>query len=194
MTVLIIVLAVLALLLLLPVKADVSFLLLGGQDRLCVKAGIVAPFLTVFDSTKKKAKKKKKKEESETEKEEPDKKKEKKNKKKYSFEQIKKLLKMVFDALAFVKKHLVISNLKLHFHMGFDDAAQTGIAVGSAWGFLYDFVALCDRKFKLKKHSVHVAPDFTQEVFETDLNVKLSFKLIYAIIVAVKILKGMRKL
>ena len=174
MTVLIIVLAVLALLLFLPVKADVSFVLLDGHDRLCVKAGLIAPVIKIVDSGKKKVKKKENKEGTG----ETDGKKEKKEKKKYSFEQFKKLMNMVFDVLAFVKKHLVSSNLKLHFHIGLDDAAQTGITVGSAWGFLYDFAALCDRQFVLKKHSVHVAPDFTREVFETDINVIISLILI----------------
>lgn len=187
----IIILLVIALLLFLPISADVSFELLGGIDRLRVKAGLAAPFITVFDSSKKKKVKNKEKKPKE-EKEEEDK--EENKKKKKSFEDIKKILNLAADILTFLKKRLKIILLKLHFHMGFDDAAKTGIATGSAWGFLYDFVSLCDRKFNLKKHSVHVSPDFTQEVFETDINVKISIRLIYAIIVAIKFLKGMKKL
>ena len=189
----IIILLVIVVILLLPLKANVSFLLLGGTDKLCVKAGLMVPVIKVFDSDKKKKKKEPEKEEKQEE-EEHGESGEKEKKKKKSFEDIKKILNLAADTFAFLKKHLVILKLKLHFHMGLDDAAKTGIAVGSAWGFLYDFVSLCGRQFKLKKFSVHVAPDFTQEVFETDINVRISIRIIYAIIVAFKILKGMRKL
>ena len=186
----IVVLLIIVILLFAPLRADISFLLLEGENRLCVRAGIAAPFITVYDSSRKQKSKERKAQNKEKE-EDID---SGNKKKKISFKDIKEVLNLALDIFGFLKKRLKIEFLKLHFHIGLDDAAQTGIVTGSAWGFLYDFVSICDRQFKLKKHSVHVSPDFTQEVFETDINIKVSFRLIYAITVAIKFLKGMKKL
>ena len=168
----IILLLIIVILLLAPLCADMSY----GK---------------VFEreSTEKKKKRKEQKNQDKEERSDSAKK-----KKKTSFKSIKEILNFALDIFGFLKKRLEIEILKLHFHIGFDDAAETGIVTGSAWGFLYDFVSICDKRFKLKKHSVHVSPDFTQEVFETDINIRVSLRLIYAITVAIKILKGMKKL
>lgn len=171
-------------LLILPVSLDLKYLYLGGSGRMTVRAGISALHVTVFDSAKQE---KKKTAESEEAKKDDEKKKEKKEK--LDFGRMKKILSESLNLLSYLSKRLTVDRLKLHFHIGLEDAAATGIAIGAAWAFLYDFVSLCDNKLKLKSHSVNVCPDFKEEVFETDIRLVISIRIIFAVILAVKAMK-----
>lgn len=171
-------------LLVLPVSLDLKFLYLGGSGRITVRAGISRLAFGIFDS----AEKQKKKEYAEKSKE-IKKDNNKAEKEKLDFGKTKTLLAEGLKLLSYFSKRLTVERLKLHFHIGFDDAAATGIATGAAWAFLYDFVSLCDNKLKLKSHSVNVCPDFTKEVFETDIRLVLNIRIIFALILAVKTMK-----
>ena len=177
-------------LLILPVSLDLKYLYLGGSGRMTVRAGILALHVTVFDSAKQE---KMKTEESEEAKKDDEKKEDesakKEKKEKLDFGRMKKILSESLKLLSYLSKRLTVDRLKLHFHIGLEDAAATGIATGAAWAFLYDFVSLCDNKLKLKSHSVNVCPDFREEVFETDIRLVISIRIIFAVILAVKAMK-----
>ena len=184
-----------AILLIMPLCAEIEYLLLEkGGGRLRIKVGLITPFVSVADTGKKPKEKKKKRKKSEKQKKDDgkEKKEDGKAKKKTSFEDIKDIIKAVADALAVLKKRLVIDKLKLHFHIGTGDAAKTGVATGSAWGALGGIVSLLKSRFNLKGYSVNVVPAFTKELFETDIDVKLKIKVIYILVMGIKILKGMK--
>ena len=168
-------------LLILPVSLDLKYLYLGGSGRMTVRAGISALHVTVFDSAKQ--------EKMKTEESKKDDEKKKEKKEKLDFGRMKKILSESLKFLSYLSKRLTVDRLKLHFHIGLEDAAATGIATGAAWAFLYDFVSLCDNKLKLKSHSVNVCPDFREEVFETDIMLVISIRIIFAVILAVKAMK-----
>lgn len=180
-----VILCILATVLFCPVCVEVSYLLYKSENKFTLSAGIIRPFIK-FGSKKPKAEKCEEKEKSDAVKE--------KNKKKMSFEAIKNIISEVIVLFTYFKRYLVIKKLKLHFHIGADDAAVTGIATGAAWGALYDTVAVIDNNFTLKDKNIHVCPNFTEKVFETDICVRVSIKIWYLLIFAIKTYKAVKKL
>lgn len=170
-----------------PVCVNMSYLLYKEQNVFTLKTGLFVPFITLYKSgSEKNNKQEKNKKDNENG--------EVKEKKKMSFEVIKNIISEVSDLFAYFKKHLSITNFKLHFHIGTGDAALTGITSGAAWGALYDVAAVFANKFKLKDKNLHVCPNFSEKIFECDINVRLSVKVLYVLIFAVKTHNAIKKL
>ena len=169
-----------------PLCVDVSYLLYREQNVFALKVGLFKPFVTLYKSDEKKKKKEKSKKNNA--------KGEEKEKKKMSFEVIKNIISEVADLFDYFRKHLNITRFKLHFHIGADDAALVGIASGAAWGAVHDIASVMDKKFNLKDKNLHVCPNFTKKVFECDINVRLSVKVIYVLIFAAKTHRAIKKL
>jgi len=184
MIVALIILLCILLLCIMPVKVDVSYLLYKNENAFKIRAGVLFPFITVFDSSKKKKVK-----ESSAEKEGN-----KRPKREINFEFIKEIMSHCAKLFAYFKKHLVIEKFKLHFHIGADEAALTGIATGAAWGALYDIAAVFDRNFKLKEKNIHVCPKFDGAIFETDINVRISIRFYNLLVFAGKTYKSLKEL
>lgn len=175
----------LALLMFCPVCVDASYLLYKEQNVFTLKTGLFLPFITLYKSGEKKQKKEKNKKSDVSG---------GKEKKKMSFEVVKNIISEVSDLFDYFRKHLKITRFKLHFHIGADDAAMTGIASGAAWGAVYDLAAIMKNKFTLKDKNLHVCPNFTEKIFECDINVRLSVKIFYVLIFALKTHKAIKKL
>lgn len=184
MIVLLIILLVLLALLMSPVKLEIKYLLYKEKNIFTIKTGVFIPFITVFSSGKgKKAEKIKQENEN-------------KNsvKSKFSLSFFADALEEVGTLFSYFKKKLKITELRLHFHIGAPDAAATGILTGSAWGTLYNIVAILENNFSLYEKNIHVSPDFTREVFETDIKIKLSIKVFYLMIFGVRTLRCLKRL
>ncbi len=87
-----------------------------------------------------------------------------------------------------IRKGFRIENASLHFRIGLGDAANTGIATGAMWALLYDGLAFCDYVGAVKSHYFEVAPDYKEEGFESVGKIKLSFRVIDALIIALRFL------
>lgn len=181
------IIALIALLLISPVKVYVSY----NKDRFLIKAGISALKFTVYNSLKKKNKSKKP---QDTKKAEKTEKKEEKKKNKLSLKKIKNIFALLFDTLKFLKKHLVFYDFKIKLNFGLNSAAETGIATGAAWGLLYNIAGLIDRTFNLKKHEVDVKPDFENETFGLNFRCEAGLRLFWALAMTFAILKNLNKI
>ena len=184
MIVLLIICLVLLTLLMSPVKLEIRYLLYEEKNVFTIKTGIFAPFITVFSNGKGKKAGKIKQENKD------------KNsiKSKFSLSFFADALEEVGTLFSYFKKKLKITEFRLHFHIGAPDAAATGILTGSAWGTLYNVVAILENNFSLCEKNIHVAPDFTREVFETDIKIKLSIKIFYLMTFGVRTLRCLKRL
>jgi len=182
MIIALIILCLIAAILICPLNAEISYLLYKDENVLKVKIGPLKPFITVYKSGEKKQKESGKNDGGE------------KKKTEMTIEIIKDIISEIALLFSYFKSHLKILNLKLHFHIGADDAALTGILSGGAWGAAYDIAALIENKFNLKNKNIHVCPNFTEKVFETDISVRLSVKVFYLLIFAVKTYRAVKKL
>ena len=181
MIIALIILCLIAAILICPLNAEISYLLNKRKNVLKVNRGPLKPFIPVYKSGEKNQKKSGKNDGE-------------KKKTEMSIEIIKDIISEVALLFSYFKRHLKILNLKLHFHIGADDAALTGILSGGAWGMAYDIAALIENKFNLKNKNIHVCPNFTEKVFETDISVRLSVKVFYLLIFAVKTYRAVKKL
>jgi len=169
-----------------PLKVKVTYLRYKEENSFKISVGLFKEFILVFDSSKQKTKKKTSEKSSEG--------KEKDLKRDIDFDLICDIIKEVAVLFEFLKKKLVISFLKLHFHMGLGDPANTGIATGHSWSVLYNAVSLLERNFTLKKQTVNITPEFFEAIFETDIEVKLSIRVFYLLSFAVKLYKAGKKI
>lgn len=183
MIALIIILAILVFVLMLPFKVQIKYLLYKKTNRLTVKIGLLYPFISTFDSAKKKNGKKAEGGGKDGA-----------SKSKINLSLLCDVFREVAALFDYFKKKLKITTLRLHFHIGASDAAATGIITGSAWGALYDMAAVLDNHFVLCDKNIHVAPDFTEEIFETDIEVELSIKVFNMVFFALRTYKSIKKL
>ena len=179
------IIALIALLLISPVKIYLSY----NKDRFIIKAGISALKITVYNSLKKKQKPQKP-QKSEIQEE----KKAEKKKNKLSLKKIKQIFALFYDTLKFLKKHLVFYDFKIKIIFGLENAAATVIATGAAWGLLYNIAGLIDKTFKLKKHEVDVKPDFENETFGLNFRCESGLRLFWALAMTFAILKNLNKI
>ena len=109
---------------------------------------------------------------------------------KMSFQNVKKTLTKAYDVLQFLKKKFTVNLFSMQIRMGLGDAADTGIAVGAAYTFLYSFLGMVDRQFVLKKQSVGIEPVFNAMGFDIDFKGTFSLKIWHMIRLIMKIRKG----
>lgn len=178
------VLAVLGLLLFSPAKVYVSYKR-NGNGVLAVHGSVGFFKFLIYESSEEKTKK-----------EEIEEKKEKKPIKSPAegFKSIKNYFENFSDMLSYLKKRMIIYNFKFNVRIGTGDAASTGILTGTAWGVLYDILAVLDNNFVVKKHDIKVAPDFLSETLLLDIETVLGLKTIYDLFLVRKYLipKGER--
>ena len=86
-----------------------------------------------------------------------------------------------------IQKTLVIENVNIHLKFGLFDAMQTGIMTGAVWSLLYSALALATSVGSVKKHFFEVVPVYTEAGFISEGKIKLSVRLISAVILAVRL-------
>ena len=98
------------------------------------------------------------------------------------YEIIKKDLEDIFS---YLRSRARCRNLTVHLDFGFEDAAQTGIAGGVAYGLVYSFASLVYNNLSLRKDDMDIAvnPRFDKQC--TDLYIKSIFCLAPAHIIKV---------
>lgn len=92
-----------------------------------------------------------------------------------------------------IQKSLVIEKVNIHIKFGLFDAMQTGIMTGALWSLLYSALALTDSVGTVKKHFFEVAPVYTEPGFTSEGKVKLSVRLISALILGVRLYTTYKK-
>lgn len=185
MTVLIItgvILALLGLLALSPAKVYVIYKK-NEESLIKISASVGLIKFSLYDSSRDKKQKEK------PDKEDKDKeKKEEKKKPMEVLERIKDYFEEIFDIISFLKKRMIIYNFQFYTRIGMGDAASTGILTGTAWGILYDILAVFEHNFVLKKHDIKVAPDFMKETLIIDFESVIGLKTVYDLYIISKFL------
>ena len=118
----------------------------------------------------------------------------KKPKKKLSLERIKEIFSLFFEIFKFLKKHLVFYEFTAKLNFGLEDAAETGILTGAAWGVLYNIVGFVDRTFVLKNHCVDVVPDFENEKLDFIFECGAGLRVFWVLSMLFALLKNIKRI
>ncbi len=86
-----------------------------------------------------------------------------------------------------IRNSLKVEKLDFHIKFGLSDAAATGIATGAIWTMLYSLTALISQVGTLKKHYFEVCPVFTEKGLICQASVKLSVRMIDAIVLGARL-------
>lgn len=86
-----------------------------------------------------------------------------------------------------IRNSLNVEKLDFHIKFGLSDAAVTGIATGAIWTLLYSLTALIAQVGTLKKHYFEVCPVFTEKGLICQGSVKLSVRMIDAIVLVTRL-------
>lgn len=174
-----IILAVLVLILILPVGADVSYI--GNVFSLAVKAGPVKIGILPkkkkdeaeqADKPKKEKKKKAKVEETEGEAE-----KEAKPKQKLNFEDIMGIVRLALDALGRFRRSLSIDVLMLHLTTAGPDPYSAVMNYGYFNAAIGALLPSLHRAFKVKKEDIASQIDFEAEKLKIDARLQLTIRI-----------------
>lgn len=179
-----VILAVIALLLIMPVGGDVSFI--DNVFSLSIKAG---PFKIDIlpkkekpegqeaEKKKKPKKEKKKKDEGEAAEGSDEAKKEKKPKQKLTFEDIMGIIKLALDALGRFRRSLSIDVLMLHLTTAGPDPYSAVMNYGYFNAAIGAILPSLHRAFKVKKEDIASAVDFDAEKMKVDARLVLTIRI-----------------
>lgn len=136
----------------------------------------------------------------------PKKNKEKPEKKKISFSEKKTKIEeyiKVFEAIKddavkiidyAASKSMIIERIGVDINFGFEDAMHTGIFTGLLNGFVYSVLGIIHHRATLKDMQVNIQPVFGNPCFKTQFDCILRLKNVHIIVVAVNVLKLLRKM
>ena len=180
----------LAVLLLLPIGADVEY----GEDGILLRADVGPVHLQLLPKPQKKNGGKKKDKKAKKEK----KKKEKKPKKtgKREVEQPKKkggtvglilsLLPVVLQALGALRRRILVKKLELHYTAGGSDAAKAAISYGTVSGSGAVLLQLLEQCFKIRERCLTVDVDFLAESSTVYLRLQISIRVGQVLYLAIR--------
>ncbi len=164
------------LLLLAPLRIQISFSYLENTPKYTLRAGL--GFLQ-FNISGLLSRKKK----------QPALEKQEKEKKDFSFRELETLLSKGVEILSYLRKKFTVHLFSLRVRMGLGDAADTGIATGAGYAAIYNILGTIDRYFVLKKHEVSITPVFQGMGFEAEFRGDFRLRLIYCLGLIYKIRK-----
>lgn len=136
----------------------------------------------------------------------PKKTKEKPEKKKISFEEKKSELERYMHIFEDIKediikiidyatgKAMIIEKIGVDIEFGFEDAMHTGIFTGILNGFVYGILGIIHHRATLEEMKVNIQPVFGNPCFKTRTDCILRLKNVHIIVVAVDVLKLLRKM
>lgn len=129
-----------------------------------------------------------------------------KNKEPLSFEkkktEIEKYIR-IFDAIKSdviklmdyaTSKAMVIEKIGINIEFGFEDAMHTGIFTGIINGFVYNILGIIHHRCVLDDMDVNIQPVFGNKCYKIQSRCIIKIKNVHIIIVAINVLKLMRKL
>ncbi len=108
----------------------------------------------------------------------------------------KEILYRVIDLVPILKhflKKISVSKFEWHSHIGIGDAAHTGIITGLGWSIKGTIVGVISQYFNLKTYPDYsITPSFQVAVSETKLRCMIQFRIGYAIVAGIKVMKRWR--
>ncbi|MBS2771423.1 DUF2953 domain-containing protein [Anoxybacillus sp. PDR2] len=114
----------------------------------------------------------------------------------HSFKETRDFARHVIHLHVIIRKFMArvsVTKLEWSTNIGTGDAAQTGIAVGIGWTLKYGVVALVSKFMKLKtKPLLSITPSFQKAVSETKITCMIHFRIGYAMLAGIRILKYWR--
>ena len=132
--------------------------------------------------------------------------KEKPEKKKISFEEKKTKLNQYMRIFEGIKadvikiidyatsKAMIVEKIGVDIDFGFEDAMHTGMFTGLLNGFVYGILGIIHHRATLKEMKVNIQPIFGSPCFKTHIDCILRLKNVHIIVVAVNVLKLLRKM
>lgn len=87
----------------------------------------------------------------------------------------------------YIRKRIYAERINFHLKFGLNNAATTGIATGAIWTILYGLLALLGQLGTVKEHFFEVVPVFTEAGFISEGRIKLRFRLIGILSVALRL-------
>lgn len=132
--------------------------------------------------------------------------KEKKEKEKFSFEKHKAKLEEYINIFESIKADLgkaleyltkratVFENISVDVEFGFENAMHTGIFTGLVNGFVYSVLGFIHHKAVLEDMDVNIRPMFEKPCFKASCGCILRSKFVHIIVIAVCVLKILRKI
>lgn len=185
-------------LLLLPVSVRVAY---SDEFKIKVKYG----FITVFKSGKKKQNPEEAEENTEPEQEKSEEEKELKKdnffKKEFkrrgvkgSIEYFGGILKDVLLDLRFFLKKIVFKVFLIDITVATENAADTGIQYGEICAVAYPVLGIIEKNAVLKLKKVNISADFDEKSYKVAVDISVSVKLIYGVILALKLFGKYRTL
>lgn len=89
---------------------------------------------------------------------------------------------LIYAVLGYLFKHLIrIESLDTRLILGLEDAMNTGLAFGSAAAFLYTVLGVIDRNMRLEKHKELYRPDFENPNIQAGVECIISTNLFHAV-------------
>ena len=191
--ILVIIAIMLAILLYAPIRLKLSYYRDGVKNEIRLVLSYLRFKLVLFDNTDKKEKKPKK-DKPKKEKEPLSYEKEKARLEKYIgiFEEIKEDIGRILEYTG--GRAIVFENVKVHTEFGFSDAMHTGIFTGVINGFVYGVLGFIHHKTRLLNMDVQIQPVFDKICFSTDSECIVKSKNAHIIIIALNVLKILRKI
>ncbi|MBO5059800.1 MAG: DUF2953 domain-containing protein [Clostridia bacterium] len=180
-------------LLLIPIRLELEYKKDAVANKVTLDIKYMFFKLRLFEDKEKKKKKKSKA-------------KQKKEKKSFSFETQKAKLEGYWDLFKSIKadaarileytasRAMVFDNVEFETEFGFSDAMHTGIFTGLLNGFVYGVLGFVHNHSTLRKMNVNIQPVFEKTCFDLHIRCILHLKNVHIIIVAVNVLKILRKI
>lgn len=108
------------------------------------------------------------------------------------FEETKDDAAKILDYAA--SRAVVIERIKTDIEFGFSDAMYTGIFTGVLNGFVYGVLGFIHHHSNLRDMKVNIQPNFESPCFKIDAGCIVRLKNVHIIIVAIKLLKILKKI
>lgn len=184
-----IIIAIIGLIMLLPIKAVISFALNSDENEIVIRY----LFFKLKLYPKEVAEEEASKENGGTEEE----------KKKKSSKDFLETVKLTWSEMRWgisklleyiLKRAIIIKELNISARFGTGDPMNTGLAYGGANAVVYNIIGLLDRQARLKKWSVELDPDFDNAVVEAGIYCRLHTRILHIFPLAAIILRTFVKI
>ncbi len=109
-------------------------------------------------------------------------------------ELLKEIVTMILKLADAVRRHLVISRMRLDLLVAGEDPADTAMKYGYACSAIYPLVSMIDRHTKLRRHEEYIDAGFQAEHTQVCLILDVHIVPVFAVIAAVEALIGSIKI
>lgn len=103
------------------------------------------------------------------------------------YQKSRKMLHRYKKIMDYMLSKIKIDFLKWKTEIGLEDAALTAVSVGAAWSLKYNILSIISQKSAIQKVNIDVIPNYSNIIFQVDLNCIIRIKIVNIIITALKI-------